>query len=99
MKFVPNNFTPRQSDIEWACKEFNVSEKEVMRQFELMKDHEFRRHYTDWNKVLRNWMRTAEKLDGFVRERTWHPEIVTDEEREEDARKSITEMEAYRRTK
>ena len=88
-KFVPDNFTPKSSDIEWAIKEFNIDSKEVTRQFELMKDHEFRRSYTDFNRVFRNWFRTAERIDTLKRERQYRgPRELTPEERAIDADKA-----------
>ena len=98
--FVPESFTPKSSDIDWAIKEFDISRKEVLRQLDLMRDHEFRRSYTDFNRVFRNWLRTADKHGLFERDRKpRRPEEVTDEQRGRDADKSIVEMDAYRRDK
>jgi hypothetical protein len=100
VRFVPDSFTPKSSDIDWAIEEFDISRKEVLRQLDLMRDHEFRRSYTDFNRVFRNWMRKADEIGKFEREhQPRRPEVVTDEKRKEDADKSIVEMEAYRRTK
>ena len=88
-RFVPNNFKPRQKDIDWAMSEFNISRKEVDRQLELMIDHEFRRSYTDWNRVYRNWFRSAERFEQLRRERkAYKAEEYTEEDRKADAAKS-----------
>ena len=87
-RFVPNKFKPRQIDVEWAIEKFDIDEAEVNRQFEQMADHEFRRSYTDWNRVFRNWIRKSSELETLWRERKpWAPEVVTDDMKAEDQRK------------
>jgi hypothetical protein len=93
-KFVPDKFTPRHEDIEWAKKEFRIDGKEVLRQFELMKDHEFRRSYTDFNRVFRNWMRTADRIDSLRRERQYRQvQELTEDERKIEAGKAEENLE------
>ena len=88
-RFVPNNFKPLEKDILWAMNEFNISREEVDRQLELMIDHEFRRSYTDWNRVYRNWFRSAERFEQLRRERkAYKAEEYTEEDRKADAAKS-----------
>ena len=95
-KFCPDNFKPRPNDVEWAKTEFKVSEKEVKRQLELLRDHEFRRNYTDWNRVFRNWMRKAEDMQAFKRERKHKTiEILSEEEKTTDAQKAWAQMKKY----
>jgi hypothetical protein len=67
-RFVPDNFSPRQVDIDWAIQEYNITAEEVRRQFGLMYDHEFKRSYSDWNRVFRNWMRKADEIQTLKRE-------------------------------
>jgi len=85
MKFVPSGFSPRDVDIEWAMQEFNINKDEVERQFILMSDHEFRRSYTDWNRVFRNWMRKAEEIGSLKREfKHRKVEPLSDDQRDAD---------------
>jgi hypothetical protein len=100
-KFVPDNFTPRSSDIRWAIKEFDIDSKEVTRQFELMRDHEFRRSYTDWNRVFRNWMRKAQEIGTLKREHkyTTTQHELTDEERQQDIEKFKEQMKRFKAVK
>jgi hypothetical protein len=93
-KFVPDNFTPRHEDIEWAKEEFRIDGKEVLRQFELMKDYEFKRNYTDWNRVFRNWIRKADELQLLRRERQYRKvQELTPEERAIDKEKAEENLE------
>ena len=88
-RFCPDNFRPLDKNIKWAMEKFRVSRDEVENQLEQMIDHEFKRDYTDWNRVFRNWMRTADKHNLLFR--PYKPrvvEIVSDEQREIDARKA-----------
>lgn len=96
-KFVPDNFQPKDKDIEWAMHEFNIARTEVDRQVELLRDHEFRRNYTDWNRVFRNWMRKADEIQTLKREqRLRRPEELTDEQRAADIRKWEDDMRRLR---
>ena len=96
-KFVPDNFKPKSSDVEWAIQKFDIDETEVNRQFEQMADHEFRRSYTDWNRVFRNWIRKSSELETLYRERKpWKPEVVTDDMRKEDQRSFDAQIERFK---
>ena len=87
-RFCPNNFKPNPKNISWAVEKFKIDVKEVEGQVELMIDHEFKRSYTDWQKVFRNWMRTADKHNLLKRERVPRTvEVLSEEQRVEDARK------------
>ena len=82
--FVPDNYMPDAKLIEWAKKTFRIEPQEVLRQLELMKDHEFRRPYSCWNRVFRNWFRKAEEIESLRRTRQYRPyqeEEITPEER------------------
>jgi len=84
-KFVPDNFKPRQSDIEWAMKKFNISRNEADNQLEEFIDYEFKRSYTDWNRCFRNWFRTADKYNLLKREHKYRTvETITDEQKKCD---------------
>ena len=94
-RFVPNNFKPRQSDIDWAIKEFDISREEVFRHLDGdrdvkgLRDHEFPRPYTDWNRVFKNWLKKAYQLGHMRRERkAYKAEEYTEEDRKADAAKS-----------
>ena len=63
-KFCPEKFEPRPKDVEWAKFAFKITDDEAKRQLELLRDREFRRNYTDWNRVYRNWMRKADVGHG-----------------------------------
>ncbi len=99
-KFVPNKFEPRQKDIDWAMQKFNISRKEVDRQTEEFRDHEFKRSYTDFNRVFRNWFRSADKYDLLRRERTYRkPEELSQEQHDADAEKAWAHMNGLRTVK
>ena len=92
-KFIPDSFKPREKDIQWAMEKYRITREEVDRQIEELRDHEFRRSYTDWNRVFRNWFRTAEKYELLKRERTYRkPEEVSDEQRYQDQLKFEEDM-------
>lgn len=91
-RFVPDLYKPRDKDITWAIEQFKIEKKEVLRQIELMRDHEFRRSYTDWNRVFRNWMRKAEEIDSLRREIRRVPDIYTEEQRKQDEIKAWREL-------
>ena len=99
-KVPPKGFKPRESDIEWAMKKFNISREEADNQTEEFVDHEFKRHYTHWNKAFRNWFRTAEKYNLLKREyKHRQPEQLSTEEKKRDNIKAIATMDEYRRKK
>jgi len=96
-RFVPDNFSPRQVDIDWAIQEYNITAEEVRRQFGLMYDHEFKRSYSDFNRVFRNWIRKADEIGSLKRERQYRTvEPLLPEQREYDKLKAITQMDKYR---
>ena len=92
MKFVPEKWSVREQDIKWAMQEFNITKEEVGRQVTIMRDHEFKRSYTDWNRVFRNWMRKAEDINTLHRDRYSQPDQITAEEREQDNIKAWAEL-------
>jgi len=48
-----------------------------------MRDHEFRRNYTDWNRVFRNWMRKADQINTLNKEHLYQqPLEMSKEERQ-----------------
>ena len=99
-KFCPDNYQPRQSDIDWAIKEFRVTKEEVLRQLEIMRDHEFRRSYTDWNRVFRNWLRKCQEIQTFKRERQFRTvETISEDERKADAARAWADMNRLRGVK
>ena len=99
-KVVPANFKPRQSDVDWAMQKFNISRAEVDRQLEELRDHEFKRGYTDWNRVIRNWFRSANKDDLLKREPVYRkPEELSQEQHDADAEKAWAHMNGLRTTK
>ena len=95
-RFCPEKFEPRPKDVEWAKFAFKITDEEAKRQLELLRDREFRRNYTDWNRVYRNWMRKADELKLFRREHKHRTvEILSDEERKTDAQKAWEQMKQY----
>lgn len=92
-KFVPESWKPKDKDIAWAIEQFKVEKKEVLRQTDLMRDHEFRRSYTDWNRVFRNWMRKCDEIGTFRREVRRKPDEYTEDMRQEDVEKWRENME------
>jgi hypothetical protein len=97
-RFVPKNWIVREKDILWAIEEFKVTRQEVLRQIELMRDHEFKRSYTCFDRVFRNWMRKAEEIEALKRERKPReaPGELTVEERAADIKKWEEDMKRLR---
>ncbi len=95
-RFCPDKFEPKAKDIEWAMTEFKVTKSEVLRQLVLMRDHEFRRPYTDWHRVFRNWLRKCEEIETFKRERIRRVvAVLSEEERKTDAQAAWATMHKY----
>ena len=98
-KVPPDDFRPSIPNLNWAMKEFNITADEARRQAEMMVDHEFLRHYTDWQRVFRNWMRKAEEIQTLRREhKPRQPEVVTDDMRKEDQRKFDAQIERFKKS-
>ena len=57
-KFCPEGFKPTPQNIEWAMSK-GLNRKQIDLEVEKMVDHEFRRSYSDWQRVFRNWIRKA----------------------------------------
>ena len=70
-KFCPDNFKPTEKNILWAMEKFNISRDEVENQVEYLLDHQFRRDYTEWQRVFRNWMRKANEINTLTREHVY----------------------------
>jgi len=99
MRFLPEKFKVRPKDREWAKREFKITDEEVNRQLELLSDYEFKRSYTDWNRVFRNWIRKSDELQQLRRPRVYGSnvkEVLTPEERAEDQRKWEEDMKRLR---
>ena len=98
MKFVPDNWNPRPEDITWAINNFNITRQEADRQLEELRDYEFKRHYTDFNRVYRNWFRTADKHDLLKREHKPRlVEEVSEEQLQKDREASWADIERLQR--
>jgi hypothetical protein len=94
--FCPDSFIPDANLTDWAKKTFRVTEKEILRQLELMKDHEFRRPYSCWKRVFRNWLRKADQIGTFKRERQYkQPERLSSEERRQDQQRFEEQMRKF----
>lgn len=94
--FVPDSWEPDNKLIMWASKTFDLKTMEIFRQVDLMRDHEFRRPYSCWDRVFRNWMRKAEELGTFRRERKLRqPEELSEQDRQQDLLKFKEQMEKY----
>ena len=98
VKFVPDNWKPREEDIALVMERHNITRQEADRQLEELRDYEFKRDYTDFNRVYRNWFRTADKYKLLNREHK--PRIVeevTEEDLVEDRRKWAEDMKRFKR--
>ena len=95
-RFVPSTWEPSDKLMTWATETYRVTGGEVLRQVELMRDHEFRRPYSCWDRVFRNWCRKAEELNTWRRARTRVRQApLTDNDRAEDQRKFEEQMRKY----
>lgn len=98
--FCPDDFVLTPDIEQWAMQTFKVDKKEVYRQLELMRDHEFLRPYSSWDRVFRNWMRKAEDFQTLRRERQYRrPEELSEAQREADAKKAWAELNRLRSVK
>jgi len=91
--FVPDSFRLSDGLKSWATAKYRIDDAEAERQFELMRDHEFRRQYSDWSRVYRNWIRKADELGTLKRERKLRkPAELTAEQKQEDLAKWEADM-------
>jgi hypothetical protein len=91
--FVPDSFTVTDGLRAWAKAKYHIDDAEIDRQFELMQDHEFRRQYSDWSRVFRNWIRKADELGTLKRKRTQRrPEELSAEQKQRDLLKWEVDM-------
>ena len=82
---VPKGFIVTDELKEWAKKKFQVDDEEVERQEEEWRDHEYKRSYSHWDKVWRNWWRRANEFDTIKRPMQRRTvEKLTDEQRQAD---------------
>ena len=98
MKFVPENWTPREADIALVMTRHNITRQEADRQLEELRDYEFKRHYTDFNRVYRNWFRAADKYDLLKREHKLRlVEEPTEEQLQKDREDWAADMKRFKR--
>ena len=96
-KFPPDDFEPTTKNQTWAREKFCIDHDEVERQTEMMVDHEFLRHYTDWQRVFKNWIRKADEIQTLRREhKPRQPEEVTNEMKAEDQRLFDEQIERFK---
>lgn len=60
-KFVPDDFELSDELYEWTKKK--APYMPIGLEFERFHDYEFRRPYTDWPRVWRNWVRKWNEID------------------------------------
>ena len=60
-RFVPESWSPNDRSMEFAANK-GLEKKQILQELEKMKDHEFRRPYSDWDRVFRNWIRKVIEL-------------------------------------
>ena len=60
-RFVPDTWSPNSRSMDF-CAEKGLDKKQIAQELEKMRDHEFRRPYSDWDRVFRNWIRKAIEL-------------------------------------
>lgn len=75
-KYCPSDFKPSEYTFSWARSK-GITNSDFARELEKMMDFEFRRPYSDWDRVCRNWMRRAIEL-GHVT-----PEVTLDSQAED----------------
>lgn len=68
-KFVPFDFELTPELKKWAKNE-GISDRDVRFQTEIFLDHEFKRSYTKWDRVWKNWMRKAIQIGQIQLEGT-----------------------------
>ena len=75
-----------------AMEKYDISHKEVERQFEKMRAHEYRRPYSHWNLVWTRWLIKCNEKNLFRREHKPRTiQEMTDKEKD-DAQKSFDEQ-------
>lgn len=84
---APADFEPDETQVQWAMETFDIPAKEVARQTELWKEHEYKRAYSHWNLAWKRWFRQAEQWQKFERPVKYHrPAELTEAEREQAQR-------------
>lgn len=97
-EFCPERWAPLEKDIEWAKIEYRIDDKEVARQVAKLRRREFRRKYTDWDRVFQNWIIKSHRIGDLHRERAHHRPLQTlsDDERREDQKKFEADIKRLR---
>ena len=88
----PKTFTLTPELQQRAMEKYNITAKEVERQFFKMKHREFRRAYHRWDLVWINWLIKCDEDELFKREHKPRSiQEMTDKEKD-DAQKSFDEQ-------
>jgi hypothetical protein len=64
-RICPSDFEVTPALKAWAKKQ-GISDRDVRWQTEVFMDHEFKRSYTHWDRVWRNWMRKCIEIGTVI---------------------------------
>jgi hypothetical protein len=90
--FCPEDFEPDEKSMKFARSK-GLTEAQIEDQVDAMKDYEFQRKRTEWQRVFRNWIRSGVEWGKIVPVRKRRmPEEVSEEQRKADAAKAWAEL-------
>lgn len=90
--FCPEEFEPDTKSMTFARSK-GLTDHQIQEQVEAMKDYEFRRRRTEWQRVFRNWIRQGISWGNIVPVRRRRmPQEVSEEQRKADEAKAWAEL-------
>lgn len=93
--FCPDDFEPSEKSRTFA-KQKGLTDEQITDQVESMRDWEFTKKRTDWDRVFRNWIRQGidwGRITLMSQPRKYRqPEECTDEQRKADEAKAWAEL-------
>ena len=85
----PEDFEPREKDIQWALQKFNTTVESLKKQTSLFENHQFRDHRIDWNRTWRNWIARSETYGQLAKARVYYKEeVISEEQKKLEAEKA-----------
>ena len=93
--FCPEDFELSEKSRQFA-KGKGMTDEQISDALEAMRDWEFQKRRTDWDRVFRNWIRKGIEWGQITPVRKpRRPEEITEEQRQEDIRKWKEEMKRF----
>lgn len=91
--FCPDEFELSERSKEFARKK-GLTDEQIEDELEAMRDYEYARKRTDWDRAFRNWVRKGIEWGRVTPVRRFRrPEQVSEEQRQQDIEKWRKDME------